>query len=157
MRTRDGPSHSSGVSARPARRSAEGRDARAEASGSRSLSFTSCTQPLFSNAARTSMTPSVLCSEPLLLGSGATPKFRLLLTGSIKPALVNGPPIAMPILPWANWLNTVLRSVASGFGWVRPDLVRFLRNVRVSTLAGWLIAHLPDASTQPPPLFIAQE
>ncbi len=111
----------------------------------------------FLNAARTSMTPSVLCSDPPLLGSGATSKFRSLFTGSMNPALVNGPPIAMPILPCANWLNTVLRSVVSGFGWVSFDLLRPRRKSRVSMLACWLIAHFPDASTQPPPLFIAHE
>src|SRR5262249_25352723 len=63
-----------------------------------------------------------------------------------------GWPSTIPILPWANWSQTVLRSVPPGLGWVSPDAASCFMKFKVTMFCGLLIAYLPELLRYPPPL-----
>ena len=51
----------------------------------------------------------------------------------------------MPILPWANWAQTVLRSVPPGLGWVSPEAASCFMKFSVATFCGLLMSYFPPA------------
>ncbi len=49
----------------------------------------------------------------------------------------------MPILPWANWAQTVLRSVPPGLGWVSPEAAICFMKFSVAMFCGLLMSYFP--------------
>ena len=54
-----------------------------------------------------------------------------------------GEPSTIPILPWANSDQTVLRSVPPGLGWVSPEAASCFMKFSVATFCGLLMSYLP--------------